>query len=659
MTDSVLITGAGTGLGLTTALHLASHGYAVYATVLNAEQREHVEAQATAHGVGLRPRLLDVTDDTSIQTAVSAIVAECGGVFGVIHNAGLSLRGYFEDLDDEEIRRVLEVNLFGAMTVTRAVLPHMRAARRGRLIFISSVGGRIASMARTAYCASKFGLEGFAESLLQEVSPLGIQVSIVEPAIIKTERWTVHRGIARRALDPQSPYHEWFRAEEKLADTFVRSSPTKPEEVASTVLTALTTPRPRLRYVVGRRARPVLALRRYMPGELFERLYFGAAMYRVTRSKQPMVDSSPAAAPRHLSPFPIGNNPGAKKNNVISLVKAVQVLGLRSALRANKIKRFSNDALSGFYTTRALVALYNVGFLPELSQRGSIHLRAFAAEHNLDATVLEALATYLYSVRVLKRRGDTYAYDRTQVIAETLNGPFQTVYAYQDVFHNLEALLRQEKSFGVDVKRDGELVATGSGAVGKLLIFPMVVDVLRQNKFDCVLDLCCGDATMLVDVCTRARNLRGYGVDISPEAVAAGRKNLEEHNLRERVQLLVGDAFNLDAIAAEVTGVQAATCVYALHEFASASSDRAVEMLRSFKRGFPGVPLIIGEVIQQTPEELRQRPGGVAEIQLWHDLSKQHLLTRAEWHSLFARAGFANVREDYMRFARTAIFTVS
>lgn len=140
-------------------------------------------------------------------------------------------------------------------------------------------------MGRTAYCASKFALEGFAELLMQEVTPLGLHVSIVEPAIIKTERWTVHRGIARRAQDPASPYHDWFQRQEQLADELVRTSPTTPEQVADTIYRALTEKKPRLRYVVGRRARLVVALRRYAPAELFERVYFGEAMRRVTGAR--------------------------------------------------------------------------------------------------------------------------------------------------------------------------------------------------------------------------------------------------------------------------------------------------------------------------------------------------------------------------------------
>ncbi len=283
MSRSVLITGAGMGLGLEIALYLAERGFTVYASVLEPGQQASVRAAAEAHHLDLRTPLLDVTDESSIRASVEQVLAEDGALYGVVHNAGISLRGYFEDCEEAEIQRVLEVNLFGAMAVTRAVLPPMRHARQGRLVFISSIGGRIASMARSAYCASKFGLEGFAESLWQEVTPLGLTVSLIEPGIVNTERWTVNRGIARRALDPASPYLAWFQREEKLADELVRTSPTKAVHVAAAVYRALTARRPRLRYVVGWRANLVLTLRRYLPGETFERLYFGEAIRRVTQ----------------------------------------------------------------------------------------------------------------------------------------------------------------------------------------------------------------------------------------------------------------------------------------------------------------------------------------------------------------------------------------
>lgn len=283
MINSVLITGASTGLGLEMALYLADRGFEVYASMRDLGQRGALDEAAARRGVQLHVLQIDITKKDEIEGAVSTVVEQSGGIYGLVNNAGIGVRGYFEDLSEEEIRSVFEANVFGTMAITRAVLPHMRAARRGRIVIVTSVGGRIGSLAVSAYCATKFAQEGFGESLAQEVAPFGIYVSLVEPAIIRTERWGANRGVAKRALDPKSPYCAWFHESERLVDRLVKTSPTKPVDVARAVYSALTARRPRLRYMVGCRASLVMILRRYLPGELFERLYFGEAVRRVTK----------------------------------------------------------------------------------------------------------------------------------------------------------------------------------------------------------------------------------------------------------------------------------------------------------------------------------------------------------------------------------------
>jgi NAD(P)-dependent dehydrogenase (short-subunit alcohol dehydrogenase family) len=281
--DSILVTGAATGLGKAMALYLAERGFRVYGTTRDVRQAEELKALARERNLTLRVLPLDVTNPESIRDAVQTIVAESGGIYGVINNAGIGLRGYFEDLADDEIRRLFDANVFGVMAVTKAVLPYMREARRGRIILISSVGGKIGSLGVTAYCSTKFAVEGFGESLFQELAPLGVRVVLIEPGIIKTERWTSNRGLAKNALNPESPYHAWFQQAEKESDQLVRASVATPEDVAAVVHQALTAERPRLRYMVGRKAKLAVALRRWLPGEIFERLYFGTVMRRVTR----------------------------------------------------------------------------------------------------------------------------------------------------------------------------------------------------------------------------------------------------------------------------------------------------------------------------------------------------------------------------------------
>ena len=280
--DVVLVTGCSSGLGLETAVYLAERGLAVYATMRDLGRRELLDVEAARRDVTLQVRQLDVTDTSEVGDVVNGIVAREGQIHGVVNNAGIVLRGFFEDLADDEIRGVFETNLFGTMAVTRAALPFMRAHNRGRVVILSSIGGRLGAPAVSAYCASKFALEGFGEALAQEVEPLGVRVALVAPAMIDTDIWGKNRGDARGSANPASPYYKAYLAEERSADEWLKSSPTRPTNVAKVVHEALTAKRPRLRYLVGRRAAGVLAMRRVLPGELFERIYFGQLQRQMT-----------------------------------------------------------------------------------------------------------------------------------------------------------------------------------------------------------------------------------------------------------------------------------------------------------------------------------------------------------------------------------------
>jgi NAD(P)-dependent dehydrogenase (short-subunit alcohol dehydrogenase family) len=135
--------------------------------------------------------------------------------------------------------------------------------------------------------SAKFALEGFGESLFMELAPLGIKVSLIEPGIIKTERWTSNPGEGAGARNPESPYSAWFRQSEQEADKLVQASTATPGDVAAVIHQALTAEQPKLRYMVGRKAKLAVALRRWLPGDLFERIYFGIVIRRATRVAEP------------------------------------------------------------------------------------------------------------------------------------------------------------------------------------------------------------------------------------------------------------------------------------------------------------------------------------------------------------------------------------
>jgi len=269
-----------------TALHLASRGYRVYGSVCTEAERVVLEAAARTRNVSVEILQFDVTRDDQVRPAIESMLAATGRIDALVQFVGIGLRGFFEDLDLAEIERVFQVNLFGLMRVTQAVLPHMRQAIGGRIILTSSIGGRMASMGIGGYAASKFAIEGWAESLHQEVMPFNIQVSLLEPGLIHTPHFGIHRNVSRRAADPSSPYYAWFRRHENLVDGLLAKNTFTTADVARKVQDILSSSRPRLRYIVGTRAKLVLGLRRYIPGELFESLYWRAARYMIMRPER-------------------------------------------------------------------------------------------------------------------------------------------------------------------------------------------------------------------------------------------------------------------------------------------------------------------------------------------------------------------------------------
>jgi NAD(P)-dependent dehydrogenase (short-subunit alcohol dehydrogenase family) len=280
--DTVLVTGSSTGLGLETAIGLAAKGFTVYATVRDLGMKDDVLAAAAERGVELRVLRLDLTDQASIDAAVEQIIAETGGIFALINNGGVGLRGCLEDLSDADVRAVFEANVFGTIAITKAVLPSMRAAGRGRVVTIGSVGGRVSSFGVSVYCSSKFAQEGLAEALYLELAPFGLHSILIEPGIIKTTRWSTNRATSEGARNPSSAYRPLFEAGEVLADRVVNRSRTTAADVADSVAESLTATKPKLRYVVGQPAGLVILLRRYLPNRAFERVYFGGLLRQLT-----------------------------------------------------------------------------------------------------------------------------------------------------------------------------------------------------------------------------------------------------------------------------------------------------------------------------------------------------------------------------------------
>ncbi|NJN19762.1 MAG: methyltransferase domain-containing protein [Oscillochloris sp.] len=341
-----------------------------------------------------------------------------------------------------------------------------------------------------------------------------------------------------------------------------------------------------------------------------------------------------------------------------TLLQSIRIVGWWPMLRLLQAYRLSwPNLLGGFYTTRMLQTLQNVGFFAEIQRSGRIDVEQFAAERRLDACILRSICEALFALRYLKRDGEGYQLDRRGMLfAAEAQGWFEGVYGYEEVFHKLEALLRGEIVYGRDIYRRPDFVARGSGEIEKKIFFPLAEEVIRRNNYRHVLDLGCGDATFLRYLCTRNQDLCGFGVDIAPAAIAEGRDHTAEEGLSGRITLLVEDIARLDQTPVELKGIDSGTIFFVLHELLYQSELVVVEMLRSYRRLFPGAPLIVFEVIRPTPEMMRRRPGMAIYYTLQHDISHQRLVDSATWRRLFQEAGFERINERYLGFSRVAIF---
>jgi NAD(P)-dependent dehydrogenase (short-subunit alcohol dehydrogenase family) len=262
---AVLVTGASTGIGHACALHLDRLGLRVYAGVRTEVQAQEFRARGVSR---ITPVILDVTDQAHVDAAVAQITEDHGRLDGLVNNAGIAKGGPLEYLPLAAWREQLEVNVLGQVAVTKAMLPLIRAAR-GRIVFMGSTSGRIATMMFGPYCASKFALEAIGESLRHELHPWGINVSIIEPGAIKTPIWQKGRQDAddiERDLPAQAraDYARHIAAVRKDIDMQDRHG-ANPSNVAKAVGHALLSPRPKTRYVVGADAKIQNALVRWLP----------------------------------------------------------------------------------------------------------------------------------------------------------------------------------------------------------------------------------------------------------------------------------------------------------------------------------------------------------------------------------------------------------
>jgi NADP-dependent 3-hydroxy acid dehydrogenase YdfG len=263
VSSAVLITGCSTGIGRATAKFLSERGHTVYATARRIDSIQDLEDH------GCRLLQLDVTDEESMRRAVAAVEEQEGAVGALVNNAGYSLSGAVESVSMEEIRKQFETNVLGLIRMCQLVLPGMRDQRHGRIVNVSSMGGKVTFPGGGIYHATKFAVEGVSDVLRFESRGFGIGVSIIEPGLIKTEFGSAAVGALGRATQDDGVYSEFNSAVAAQTAGAYEGSMSRmaapPEAVARAIHKAITRRRPKPRYVVTVGARVLILTRRLLP----------------------------------------------------------------------------------------------------------------------------------------------------------------------------------------------------------------------------------------------------------------------------------------------------------------------------------------------------------------------------------------------------------
>ena len=264
MSRTALVTGTSSGIGLETAVALAQAGFTVVATMRDLARSERLRARATEAGVTLDLRELDVQSESSITRCVGEVLERYGRIDLLVNNAGAGYLGAMEQTSDAALHRMMDVNFFGVWRLTQAVFPSMRRAGAGHIISVSSIGGVLGQPFNDAYCASKFAVEGFMESLAPVARRLGVHVSLIEPGAVHSEfvASVVHTS---EHLTPelQGAYNDMLNAYTTAASHTYTTAGQTTTDVAACIVGVATAEAPHFRYQTSELIRGIVA-RKYV-----------------------------------------------------------------------------------------------------------------------------------------------------------------------------------------------------------------------------------------------------------------------------------------------------------------------------------------------------------------------------------------------------------
>jgi 2-ketoarginine methyltransferase len=328
------------------------------------------------------------------------------------------------------------------------------------------------------------------------------------------------------------------------------------------------------------------------------------------------------------------------------ILNVIRLVGLPRAIQMKKRHEQGLVPLRGHVATRCFWTLLQAGLWDEVQQKGHVDIEAFARQRNLNAQTLHAVCKYLDGIGWVRLEGNTL--EPAGIVKTLLQEPrglYELGYAYEPVMNALDGLLSGKAVFGKDVQRRTDWVGIGSGRLCQQLPYPVLGDLVARYGGKRVIDLGCGDGAFMIWMLQHIPGLQVTGLDLDAPTAALARRRIAEENLADRAAVVCGDMFSLVRgngsmkDLPDLSQVDTITVCDTFHEYLWEGEAPIIDFLKAVKSRRPGITVVMGDFCVQDEEWLRKHPIASLEHHLWHDLTRQRLISEAEWRQVFDRAG--------------------
>jgi 2-ketoarginine methyltransferase len=328
------------------------------------------------------------------------------------------------------------------------------------------------------------------------------------------------------------------------------------------------------------------------------------------------------------------------------ILNVIRLVGLGRAIRLKKRHAQGLVPLRGHVATRCFWTLLQTGLWDEVAAKGRIDIEDFARRHNLNAQTLHAVCKYLDGIGWVGLQGSLL--EPAGIVGTLLQEPrglYELGYAYEPVMNALDGLLSGKAVFGKDVQRRTDWVGIGSGRLCQQLPYPVLGDLVARYGGKRVIDLGCGDGAFMIWMLRHIPGLRVTGLDLDAPTADLARRRIAEENLAGRATVLRGDMFDLlggersPGGLPDLSQVDTITVCDTFHEYLWEGEDPIVDFLKGLKSRRPGITIVMGDFCVQDEDWLRKHPIASLEHHLWHDLTRQRLISETQWRRVFDRAG--------------------